>query len=503
MFRSLAFLLALSLLTLVRAEPASRLPRSTPEAEGIDSAGVLALIDAFEKKIDAVHSVMLVRHGRVVAEGWWTPYAAGDVHIMYSVTKSFTSTAIGLAQEEGRLNIDDKVLSFFPDLAPAHPAEQLKAMRIRDLLAMNSGHQNDTISRLREHTDGQWRRAFLTLDVENKPGSRFVYNSGGSYMLAAIVQKVTGQTLDAYLTPRLFEPLGIEQHPWGLSAEGVALGDGGLCLTTEDLAKFGQLYLQKGRWHGRRIVPAKWVEQASARQTSTGGNPDSNWDAGYGYQFWRNKTTGYRADGAQGQFALILPEYDVVVAITSGTSNTGGIMDAVWENLLPALHYIALPANETAHAALTRKLASLTLPVQSGAPHSPRENQISRQTFACPENEQGIASVSLDFSGAGPVITFQDADGAHAIACGRGAWTRGDTTFRKRISDLFDRPHQGIAACGAWTDPDTFTAKLCFTETPYTITARFHFNGDELWLDMEHNQRWGEKKRPRIVARRI
>ncbi len=257
-----------------------------------------------------------------------------------------------------------------------------------------------------------------------------------------------------------------------------------------------------GLWHGRRIVPTKWVEDASARQTASGGNPDSNWDAGYGYQFWLNKTTGYRADGAQGQFAFILPEYDVVLAVTSGTANTAGIMDAVWANLLPALHYVALPANPETHDALTRKLTSLTLPVQAGEPHSDREAQLSRQVFACPENEQGIVSVSIDFSAANPVITFKDADGTHAIACGRGTWVRGETTFRKRISDLFDREHQGIAASGAWTDTDTFTAKLCFTETPYTITARFHFSGDELWLDMEHNQRWGEKKRPRIVAHR-
>lgn len=501
--RSLALLLlSLSLATFACAEPDSRLPRSTPEAEGIDSTGVLALVNAFEKNVDAVHSLMLLRHGKVVAEGWWTPYAAGDVHIMYSVTKSFTSTAIGLAQHEGLLNIDDKVLSFFPDLAPAEPAEQLKAMRIRDLLRMNSGHQNDTISRLREHKDGQWRRAFLSLDVENKPGTRFVYNSGGSYLLAAIVQKVTGQTLDQYLTPRLFKPLGIKDHPWGLSDEGVALGDGGLCLTTEALAKFGQLYLQKGWWNGQRIVPEKWVEAASARQTASGGNPESNWDAGYGYQFWLNKTTGYRADGAQGQFAFILPEYDVVLAVTSGTGNTAGVIDAVWANLLPALHYVALPANPSARDALVRKLASLSLPTQAGEPHSPRETDVSRKTFACPKNEQGIASVSIDFSVAQPVITLKDTDGTHAIACGRGEWVRGETTFRKRISDLFDREPQGIAACGAWTEPDTFVAKLCFTETPYTITARFHFNGDELSLDMEHNQRWGGKTRPRIVAHR-
>jgi CubicO group peptidase (beta-lactamase class C family) len=478
----------------------TRLPRSSPEAEGVDSAGVLSLIDALEKNINAVHSIMLLRHGKVVAEGWWAPYVADDAHILYSVTKSFTSTAVGLAEQEGLLSINDKVLSFFPDLAPAEPAPQMKAMRIRDLLKMTSGHQNDTIDRLRATPDGQWRRTFLATAVEHKPGTHFVYNSGGSYMLSAIVQKVSGQTLDSYLQSRLFEPLGISQHPWGLSSEGIALGDGGLSLTTESVAKFGQLYLQKGVWNGTRVLSEKWVELATSRETSNGSDPDSDWDAGYGFQFWRNKTTGYRADGALGQFSFVLPEYDVVLAITSGTSNTKGIMNTVWQHLLPALHASALPSNPPAQAALTQKLSSLSLPVQSGAAHSPRIHAISGATYVFPENEQGISSVQIDFSAANPVITFKDTEGTHPISCGLTTWVRGTTTFRKRISSLWDVDHQGMAATAAWTDDDTFVAKLCFDETPYIITARFKFDGDNVLLDMEHNERWGEKKRPQIVG---
>ncbi len=502
----LALVLASTLLLRASGAESTHLPRSTPEAEGIESAGVLALVNDLERHVDAVHSLVLLRHGKVVAEGWWAPYAANDVHIMYSATKSFTATAIGLAAAEGRLNIYDRVISFFPDLAPTEPSENLKAMRIRDLLRMNSGHQNDTMDRLRNNPDGQWRRAFLALSVENKPGTRWVYNSGGSYMLAAIVQKVTGQTVEDYLTPRLFEPLGIAQHPWHESKEGVDLGDGGLLLTTEDLAKFGQLYLQHGMWNGRRLLPERWVKEATSFESSSGGDPDSNWDAGYGYQFWRNKSTGYRADGAQGQFCFVLPEYDVVLALTSGTSGNGGTkgeMDTVWADLLPALHYTALPANAAAQEALTRKLASLTLPVVAGAEHSPRTSAVSGKVFSFPENEQGIGTVSVDFAAAIPVITFKDKDGTHTIECGLGRWRRGTTTFRKRISDLWDEAPQGMAACGAWTDDDTFTAKLCFDETPYIITARLKFDGDKLVLNMDHNVRWSETHRPQIVGQMV
>ncbi|HEY4248819.1 MAG TPA: serine hydrolase [Lacunisphaera sp.] len=487
----------------IEGAPGDSFARSSPEAEGIDSAGVLALVDDLEKNVDAVHSLVLVRHGKVVAEGWWSPYAADDVHILYSVTKSFTATAVGLAAAEGLLDVNDRVISFFPEIAPAKPSEHLKAMRIRDLLRMNSGHQDDTIDRLRTHTDGQWRRAFLGLPVENKPGTRFVYNSGGAYMLAAIVQKVSGQTVEAFLTPRLFSPLGINRHPWYLSDEGVALGDGGLSLTTEDLAKFGQLYLQKGLWHGKRVLPEQWVEAAGSLQTSNGGDPASDWDAGYGYQFWRNRTTGYRADGAQGQFCLILPEYDVVLAITSGTGNTKGILDAVWSRLLPALRVNALPDNAAVEAKLTRRLESLALPIVDGVDSTPRAKEVSGRTYVFSENEQGIQTVRLDLGGANPVITFKDKDGIHPISCGLGRWLRGTTTFRKRISHMWDAGQQGMAACAAWTDVDAFTAKFCFDETPFIITARLKFEGDHLLLNIDHNQRWGERHRPQIVGQLV
>lgn len=499
-------LLALLLFTLwfcqVRADLGSRLPRSTPEAEGVDSGALLALVEALDTKIDAVHSLMLLRHGKVIAEGWRSPYTAGDVHILYSATKSFTSTAVGFAVQEGRLSINDTVLSFFPDLAPKAPSAQMKAMRIRDLLRMSSGHQRDTVELMRARADGQWRRAFLESALEHKPGTHFVYNSGASYMLSAIVQKVTGQTLDAYLQPRLFEPLGIVHHPWGLSPEGIALGDGGLSVTTEDLAKFGQFYLQRGVWKGSRLLSEQWIDAATSLQTSNGSDPDSDWEHGYGYQFWRNRTTGYRADGAMGQFCFVLPEHEMVLAVTSGTSDMKGVMDLVWQYLLPAIRTAALPANPVAQGALAHSLSSLRMPVATGAARSSRLADISGQTYVFPENEQGVTSVALDFSASKPLITFNDADGTHVIPCGIGEWTRSSTTFRKRISSLFDREHQGLAACGAWASDETFVAKLCFVETPYTITATFTFAGDQVFLDMMHNQRWGETRRPRIIGRR-
>jgi len=354
---------------------------------------------------------------------------------------------------------------------------------------------------LRTREDGAWTRAFLETEVEHRPGIHFVYNSGASYMLAAIVQRVTGMTVEAYLQPRLFVPLGIEQHPWGMSPEGVDLGDGGLSVKTEDLAKLGQLYLQKGMWQGRRLLSEQWVEAATSRQTSSGSDPEDNWGAGYGYQFWRNKTTGYRADGAFGQYSFVLPEQDVVLAVTSGTDDKQGLMNVVWQHLLPAIHAGPLPDNPTARGKLARQLAALARPVPTGAPHSVTETKFAGKTYAFGENALGLKSAAVKFSAGNPMLVFNDADGAHAIACGLGEWVRGRTDFQKRISMLFDRPDQGIAASGAWSAENTFVAKLCFDETPYTITATFKFAGEQLFLDLGQNVSWGPTKLPQIVGK--
>jgi CubicO group peptidase (beta-lactamase class C family) len=483
------------------AEAKSSLPRSAPETEGVDSAGLQRFVEALEARVDAVHSVMLVRHGKVVAEGWWGPYQAADPHVMYSVTKSFTSTAVGFAVREKLLSVNDTVLSFFPDRAPDKPAERMKEMRVRDLLRMSTGHAKDPSPDVKAVKDGGWVKAFLATNVEDKPGTHFLYNSAGSYVLGAIVQKVSGATLEDFLRPRLFEPLGLEAPLWAKSKEGVNLGDGGISLRTEDLAKFGLLYLQKGVWNGKPLLSEEWVAAATSLQTSSGGNPDSNWDAGYGYQFWLNKVTGYRADGAFGQFSMVLPKYDVVVAMTSGTSNMAAVMDAVWDTLLPALRDKALPANPAAHGRLEAKLRTLQLPVQAGDPSSPRSASTSGKRYRFPENELGIRAAGVNFTGDTPHLQLEDGDGKHDIACGIGHWVRGRTFYQKRIANQFDTSEQGIAGSCGWADDHTFVAKLVFHQTPYTMTHRFSFEGDKLSIDTQHNVRWGDTQRPRISGK--
>ena len=197
-----------------------------------------------------------------------------------------------------------RCLKFFPDDVPAEPSANLKAMRVSDLLRMSTGQQTEPP----RSPDEVWTKVFLAQPVPFKPGTHFLYNTSATYMLSAIVQKATGMTVLDYLGPRLFEPLGIEHPTWETSPQGMSTGGYGLSIRTEDIARFGQLYLQKGQWQGKQLVPAAWIEAATARQTSNGSDPNSDWAQGYGYQFWRCRHGAYRGDGAFGQFCVVLPD---------------------------------------------------------------------------------------------------------------------------------------------------------------------------------------------------
>ena len=334
------------------------LPRSTPEAQGIPARAICDFVAAADQ-INTFHSFMIVRHDSVVAEGWWAPETADKPHVLNSVSKSFNCTAIGLAIAEGKLNLEDHVLKFFPEDTPAAPSDNLKAMTVRDLLTMTCGHDTEPQSIHGAPTVKQ----FLAQPVPHAPGTHFLYNTMGSYVLSAIVTKATGQTTLEYLRPRLFERLGIDQPRWDSSPEGNSLGGYGLYLRTEDIAKFGQLYLQHGNWHGMQLIPANWVEQATSRHVANDQEAHAkigiDWKQGYGFQFWRCTHNAYRGDGAGGQFCVVLPDQDAVVAITADTGNMQGELNAIWDKLFPAFHDKALPEDASEQEQLKQIIAAL------------------------------------------------------------------------------------------------------------------------------------------------
>ena len=337
-------------LTILVAVACSRdlsLPRGKASAQ-MDKA-FSEYLQAVQDADMGIHSIMVLQHGKVLEEKWMGEGHPDSAHVMFSVSKTFTSTAVGFAIEEGLLHLDDKMVDFFPDLVPENASDTLRRVTVRHLLTMNCGHAKEPSRSMRESND--WIRKFLEWPVAFEPGTCFCYNSVGTYMLSAIVQKVTGQKIVDYLEPRLWKPLGIEKPLWQESPEGINCGGWGLFLKTEDMAKMGQCLLDGGRYAGRQVIPATWVEQMSSYQVPScaagrnqvetaalGLDPaQSDWLQGYGYQMWRCRHNAFRADGAWGQYIIVIPEADAVVVTTAHAQDMQQEINQIWTHLLPAL----------------------------------------------------------------------------------------------------------------------------------------------------------------------
>jgi hypothetical protein len=443
----------------------------------VSSRGVLGFVDSVERSGLELHSFMLLRHGCVAAEGWWAPFRPELKHMLYSLSKSFTSTAIGLAVMEGRLSVDDPVVEFFPDKLPEQVSDNLAAMKVRHLLSMSTGHAEDTTGRLFTSKGPEWTRAFLALPVENPPGTHFVYNSGATYMLSAIITKLTGETLTNYLAPRLFEPLGIEGYNWDLSPEGINTGGWGLSIKTEDIAKLGQLYLNKGVWDGKRILSEDWVREATSKQISNSEGQNIDWTQGYGYQFWMCRHGAYRGDGMFGQYCIVMPEKAAVLAMTASVKDMQAVLNLVWQHILPAMGSAPLPPDDSALEALVQKTSSLAIPLPVAQTHSPAAQQVSGRTIpgTLPNGRQ--AAVTLEFQDDSCSIVIDDGSGKYALDCGLGRWAVSEKFLPARLpagSGVFK-----MAIAGGWLDDHTFKAVVRFIEGPHAGAIIAHVGGNE------------------------
>ncbi|KAA6439941.1 serine hydrolase [Dyadobacter flavalbus] len=471
-----------------------QLPRSSPESQGIASKGILDFVNAVESGKLNLHSLMILRKGKVVAEGWWAPYAPELKHTLYSLSKSFTSTAIGMLVADGKLSVEDKVISIFSDEKPATVSPNLAAMRVQDLLTMSTGHDKDATPAVRESSDKNWIKSFLAQPVEHTPGTFFVYNSVATYMLSAIVQKRSGKTLLEFLGPRLFQPLGIEGADWETDPNGINTGGWGLRVKTEDIAKFGQLYLQKGMWNGKQLIPESWVNEATRSHIQSKGGSrkkeENDWLQGYGYQFWRCRNDAYRGDGAYGQYCIVMPKEEMVLAITSETSNMQAILDEVWNNILPVVKPEEASSGKNMQEQLRQKLASLALPLETGKPQSPLISKINNRTYSISENSLNVSSVALSFAKDSCTFKMKDNQGEHKISCGIGKWKNGETSLSTIPLKLVPTPVPGekltrIAANGAWVDENTFEMTWRFVETAHYEKVRCVFEENNVQVEFK------------------
>ncbi len=454
------------------------LPRSTPAKQQVDPAAVLAFLDAVEARLDIeMHSLMVVRHGHVVAEGWWAPYSADRPHLLYSLSKSFTSTAAAFAQAEGLLDLDDTVVSHFPEYDAEITDPRSRSIKLRHLAAMASGHTREMIGEASMRDPADPARGMLLIPPDREPGTVFAYNQPCTYALASVIQRNAGMPLTQYLRPRLFDPLGVGHVGWLRWPGGHEQGHTGLHARTEDIAKLGQLYLQRGRWGDTQLISEEWVEQATSHQvdTSTPDQPNPDWRQGYGFQFWMARH-GYRGDGAFGQFCVILPEQETVIATTACTMEMQSVLDAMWAHLLPGLGSSASD-NRLEQGRLDARLADLRLPARSGqqAPVDWQDWVAEPFSVAAPDEESiqappTLRSVQVARSADGLQMTLVEPADAITFSVGSGDWTVSAPTNRR--GDTIP-----VAASGGWLDDHTLRVEVIFLETPHRMDISCSLHG--------------------------
>jgi CubicO group peptidase (beta-lactamase class C family) len=460
----------------------TRLRRARPHDLGVPPSALHAVLDEFDRLSLEMHSLMVVRHGHVAAEGWWAPYSADRVHLLYSLSKSFTSTAVGFAVAEGRFRLDDPVVDLLPDHVPDDVDHAVRELTVHHLLSMSTGHREDTLERAYRLDPTDLVRAFLRIRPEEPVGSRHAYNNPTTLVLATIVEEHTGQPLLDYLRPRLFDPLGIGAAHWDTNGRGTTLGFTGLHLQTESVATFGQLLLQDGVWGDERILPEGWVALATRKHIDNDNDPARpiDWRQGYGYQYWMARH-GFRGDGAHGQFCVVVPDADLVVVTTARVDDMQQVLDVLWDRLLPALDQ---PSDDpAAESRLVGRLGRLALPVVASSvdgPEAPVRFVVEEAAADHPFPPGSALTVTRD--GGDHLLTLSLPSGELVFPCGRGRWAEGllgqGAGLSRGARGAPPSEPTPVVCRGGWTGANTFDADLVLIETPHRI--RMHGNGSRL-----------------------
>ena len=470
------------------------LPRASPARQGVDPRALAEFGEATARTGLELHGLMIHCRGAVITEGWWPPYRADLPHMQHSLAKSVTATAAGIALGEGRLSLDDTVVSFFPDLTSAGTTgATLAAMTVRDLLTMRSGHRVGISGAAWRGLPTDWAAAFLAIPVPDRPGGRFVYSSASSYMLSAILQRVTGERLRDYLQPRLFAPLGITGVDWDVSPTGVNPGGNGLSWPLEASLRLGILHAQGGVWAGRRILPQGWVRSATAPAVfpahaeepgSVRRLTEPSPDRGYGYHWWTWDDGAFLASGLFGQYAIVLPAQQSVIVIAAAIpARDDRLLDLIWRDLRPALSGTSSPGHAGPAHLRTPALDPLI-----ARPASPLAARLSGRRFTIDPNPFGVRTVTLVFEDGSGTFLLQDATGTHAVAFGLLAAVEGTTTMPgASLHHGYEPGRLRVLAHGGWIDDDRFRMLWRFHETAFRDEVTCRFEHDRITVERRVN----------------
>jgi CubicO group peptidase (beta-lactamase class C family) len=470
------------------------LTRSTPEAEGVSSAAILAFLQEVEAANLELHSFMLMRNRNVIAEGWWWPYRSDRIHITHSLTKSVTAVAVGLAVDEGRFGLQDKVASFFPEFVPANASANLRAMTVGDLLTMRCGHDKETSGSLWRPIKTSWVAEFFKIPVVHPPGTHFKYTSAASYMLSAIVSKTTGQSMADYLKPRFMEPMGIDRWHWDTSPGGISPGGNGLTWNTAASLKLGALHQQLGMWNGNRVLSEKWVRAATTKQA------EGDSDGAYGYQWWMGPGSAYYGLGLFTQMSIVFPQHNTTLALFSAIDGSKKLKPIIWKHFPAALGNGKLPVS-----AASKQLSELTTHLHVLEPlnktSSPLAAKLDGKRLAIQSNDQSVKWVSFDFSEAACTYRMADADGEHEITAGLAEYLEQHTSMTgHRLHHEYRPKRQAVIAGARWLAPNKLEMTWQFVETAFRDTVLCTFSDNAVAIDRSVNLNSAETRLPTLTG---
>ncbi|ALM83856.1 serine hydrolase [Bordetella sp. N] len=494
------------------------LDRAAPATRGIDAAAIRGFLDGLKTEGLELHSFMFWKDGAVIAEGWWAPYAPDLRHMLHSSVKSFVGTGIGLAVDRGLISLDAKVVDFFPEHVPADAPPAVHEMTVRHLLTMTSGHGSGI-------SGGEWRRlttswiaAFLKEPMVYAPGERFVYCSGCSYMLAAILQKVTGERVCDWMESRFFQPLGIKDLAWDVSPEGVNTGGNGIRAKTSDLLKLGIVHMHGGQWQGEQLLSREWTAAATGAQIkdivigafdgkryADPSAPGAEKREGYGYQWWRGPDNTFTASGLFGQHVIVFPDHNAAIAFTGGIApREKRVHRLLWENIVADMQQRRPATAEPvrANADLAQDLAALTLPVEYS-----RDIPSSRKDFAAryaiAANDDKVLRIALDCSGDDCTFTLTDDRGTHQVKASFSSWLDGSTSMTGwQIHHSYQPDQTRVLARAFWRNENELVMDWIFVETAFRDHVVCRFDGDTLTYDRRVNTNSTRKQMDQLTGTR-
>lgn len=471
------------------------LPLISPEEAGIPSSAIVEFLEAVEKKRVCLHSFMLIRGGKIAYEANWAPITPDFLHRMYSVSKSFVSVGIGFMVDEGRITLDDRIIDYYPEKAPANPHPYMARTTIRDLLKMSSIHDMQPYDGAK---DLDWISCFFDTEPTHLPGTVFMYDTMGTVLCCALIERLTGMTLLEYLRPRLLDQIGFSEDAWCVKTPcGYSWAGSGIMCTARDLAKFALTCMNDGQFEGVQLIPRDYIREATSYQIDNRVNNVSI-QCGYGYQFWRMPENGFACVGMGSQLAICLPDRDLMFVTTGDTQEFEGhqytAYELFYDILLPAVSDGSVGVDAKAVARLKELTATRSIQTTAGLTSSPCASKFSGKTFIMDKNALGFKKLRFDFAGNEGRMTYETGRGNHEISFGFGKQVIGkfpETHYSGAQISVPKGDGYRYAASAAWDTADSLML-YCYIIDDYfgTLKMNFSFREDSVTLTSSKVAEW-------------